>query len=243
MAFLLDAILAILALLIVVVYAKRGAVKSIYGVLSLAVSIGAAFLLGPIVGSMLIKPFFSGAENAVYDVLLSVTTTAEEGLFDIGALFGQLPQELSDLITRCGVDLASLQESFGSMNLATEADLQSLAHTIAEPITEYISQAFGCVGVFLVVSIVLRLLKGILCPLVKFPLIKQADGLIGALLGVVAAVVYVWVICIAISALVEYQFLGEYGDMVVSLAETSAIFRFFCTISPMDLVNIVSVFE
>lgn len=242
MAFLLDVILALLAVLIIFIYAKRGAVKSIYGMLSLVVAGVAAFAFGPVLGNLLVKPFFSGAENAVYDALLS-GTTAVEGAFDLSALFANLPQNLADLISRCGVDLAKIQSEYGHINLGTEEQLRELARTIAEPVTQYVSQAIGCVAIFVIARIVMFLLRGIVKPLVKLPLLKQADGIIGGLLGVVSAFAYVWIICIAISAFVELQFLGDFGQTVVSLAETSAIFRFFCTLSPLDLVNIVSVFE
>ncbi len=241
MAFLMDAVLILFMIGIIILYAKRGAVKSVYGLLTTVVACLAAFFLGPVIGSSLIKPFLGGTEDAVFDALMPIVESVE-GAFDIGALFDSIPKEFSDLIARCGADLDSLKESFGTITAGTEADVRELAQVIAGPVTEYVSKALGCVALYLIATIVMLILKGIILPVIKLPLIKQADGLLGAVIGVISAFAYAWIICIALSAFVEFGLLGEYNETLGALAEKSFLFRFFCGISPLDLINITSVF-
>ncbi len=242
MAIVVDAILILLMLVTVIVFCKRGAVKSIYGLIATVIACLAAYFLGPVLGNSAIKPMLGGAEDAVYEALMPLVESAE-GAFDGGAFLDSLPEEVQSLMARCGTDAESLKEAFANLIDGSEAEIRSLSRTIAGPVTEYAAKALGCVAVFLLVTIGMALLKVILLPLVKLPILKQADGILGAVLGAVCAFAYAWVLCLAVSAVVEYGFLGEYNNTVSSLAEKSVLFRFFCDLSPMDLVNIVSVFK
>lgn len=241
MAYLMDAILCVLILLVVFLYTKRGAVKSLYGLISAAVAAIAAFLLGPAAGLMWIAPLLGGVEGAVYDTLYKAAKAAE-GAINIEAMIDGIPEAMSALMMRLGVDLEGLVEKF-SLTPAKEADLQELAAQIAGPIVEYISKSVGVVLLFIIVALIMRLLKGLILPLMKLPVLKQADRILGFVVGVVCAFIYTWVLCVAVSAAVEFGFLGEVGAVTASLAEGSFIFRFFCSLSPWDLVNIISVFE
>ena len=251
MAYLIDVILCVLILLVVLLYTKRGAVKSLYGLISTAVAALAAFLLGPAAGLMWIAPLMGGVENglsrsgAVYDTVYSTMHKAAEvatGVIDIESMINGIPEAMSSLLVRLGVDLEGLVEKF-SLTPAKEADLQELAAQIAGPIVEYVSKSIGVVLLFVIVALLMRLLKGLILPLMKLPVLKQADRLLGFVVGVVCAFIYTWVLCVAVSAAVELGFLGEVGAVTASLAEKSYIFRFFCSLSPWDLVNIISDFE
>ncbi len=241
MAYLMDAILCVLILLVVFLYTKRGAVKSLYGLISTAVAAIAAFLLGPAAGLMWIAPLLDGVEGAVYGTLYKAAKAAE-GAINIEAMIDGIPEAMTALMERLGVDLNALVEKF-SLTPAKESDLQALAAQIAEPIVEYISKSVGVVLIFIIVALIMRLLKGLILPLMKLPVLKQADRILGFAVGVVCAFIYTWVLCVAVSAAVELGFLGEAGAVTASLAEGSFIFRFFCSLSPWDLVNIISVFE
>ncbi len=241
MAYLVDIILGILILLVVLLYTKRGAVRSLYGLISAVVSAVAAFLLGPGVGLKFFAPMMGGLEDTVYDTLYKAAKAAE-GAIDIEAMVNGIPEGLSGLMSRLGIDFAALVEKF-SLTPAKEADLKVLAAQIAEPIVAYTSKAIGIVLVFALAAFLMFLLKGLILPLMKLPVLKQADRLLGFVLGAVCAFIYAWVLCIAVSAAVEVGFLGDKTALVASVADSSFLFRFFCSLSPLDLVNIISVFE
>ncbi len=241
-AFLMDAILVVFIALMVFLGFKRGAVKSLYGLLAAVVSGLAAFFLGPLVGTGVIMPFMGITEDKVYDAIMPLVEKVE-GAFNLGALFEKLPEEFTSLIDRCGGDINSLKDSFGSITEGTEDNVRELAQAIAGPVNEYVSKGIGCVAVFLVVLIVVLILKRIILPVMKLPLLKQADKLLGIAVGAVSGFAYAWIICIAVSVFVEFSLVGSYNETLAAISQSSFLFRFFCDLSPMDLVNVVSVFN
>lgn len=219
-----DIVFAAFALLVVLLYAKRGAVKSIYGVATVVVAGVAAYFFGETVGTTLFSPFLGGVEDRVYESLMSMLPSTN-GQFNMEALFDQLPQGFSVLLARSGLTATALEEAYGTMTAATAEEVRSLSVTIAAPIIAYISRTLGNILVFSLVSLVMHLLRRVISPILRLPLIKQADKLLGALLGVVAAAIYVWILCLLASLLLECGVLNEAGAVANALAQ-SQVFRF-----------------
>ncbi len=222
-----DIVFAVFALFVVWLYGKRGAVMSIFGVLSLAASGIASYFFGPTVGSTLIAPLLGGVEETVYDLLLSAAASAEESV-DIHTLFAGLPSVFAGMET-------AVQSGFGAVIATTEESLRGVAGAIASPVVAYISRTVGCVLVFAVVSIVMLFAKRLIRPILRLRLLRTADGLLGAVLGLVAALVYLWVICLLISVLLQCGVINE-GGVVANALSQSAVYRFFCGASPLGVI-------
>lgn len=106
-----------------------------------------------------------------------------------------------------------------------------------------LANILGYVAVF-VISIIIMSIAGFL---IKYwcnsKSLKAVNHALGALLGIVAGVIYVWIICIAISFLVEKQLAGDATETIRKIAEESFVFKFFCKISPLEYININETLE
>ena len=69
-------------------------------------------------------------------------------------------------------------------------------------------------------------------------LIKDIDRALGAALGAVAGVVYVWIICLVVGAIVERNLLGDSTPALEQFASNSFILKFVCSHSSFDFINL-----
>lgn len=213
-----DIVFIAFVLFVVGLYAKRGAVMSFFGVLSLVASGAAAYFFGPTVGSTLIAPLLGGVEETVYNTLLSAAASAGESV-DVHTLFAQLPPLFS------GVETA-VQHSLGAVVATTEESLHSVAQAIASPVVAYISRTLGCVLVFLAVSIAMLFAKRLIRPILRLRLVRAVDCLLGLVFGGVASVVYLWVICLLLGVLLQCGIIGADTAVAKDLSQ-STVYLFF----------------
>ena len=103
-----------------------------------------------------------------------------------------------------------------------------------------LSEILGCISVFFACFLIM-LVVGIIAKsrIRKIPVFNTVNHILGFCFGIVAGVVYVWVICWIISFLVEKHLAGSSTEYVRIIAENSFIFRFFCNLSPLEYINIV----
>lgn len=102
-----------------------------------------------------------------------------------------------------------------------------------------LSKILGYLIIFLVVFILLCILGWIIRGKIKkVPVINTVNKVLGFCLGLVAAFIYVWVICWGVSFIVEKNLAGQAADAVKLIAEKSFLLKFFCNLSPLDYINI-----
>ncbi len=221
MSLIVDGILLLVAAVVIGIHVKRGAVRSLFGLLSVVVAGIAAYLFGPTVGTVLFAPLLGGAEGTMQELLLSVLASAE-GSVDLDTLFGQLPPAF-----RAVED--TVRASLGSVAAVTAENVPQIAAQMAAPVVTSVSRTLGSVAVFAAVSIVMFVLKRVLFPVMRLPILKQADKLVGLLLGILIAFVYIWVLCLVARALVDFRLLRNVQPLADAL-DTSAVYAFFCSL-------------
>ena len=226
-----DVVFAAFALFVVGMYTMRGAVRSLFGILSVVVAGVAAYLLGPKVGSTLITPLLYGVEDTVYEMLVSTAASAG-GAVDPDTLLAQLPSMFSGMEN-------VVRNTFGEVVATTEESLRAVAHTIAEPVVTYVSHTIGSILVFAAVSVLMFFVGRLIRPLLRLKLLKKADRTVGAVLGIVAAFVYLWVLCLVLGLLMQC---GVFRQMqaVSQALSTSVVFRFFGGLSPLGALNMAA---
>lgn len=221
MSWIVDGVLLLVAAVVIGIHVKRGAVRSLFGLLSVVVAGIAAYLFGPTVGTVLFAPMLGGAEETMQELLLSVLASAE-GAVDMDTLFGQLPPAF-----RAVED--TVRAGLGSVATVTAENVPQIAAQMAAPVVASVSRTLGSVAVFAAVSIVMFVLKRVLFPVMRLPILKQADKLVGLLLGILIALAYVWVLCLVARALVDFRLLRNVQPLADAL-DTSVVYAFFCSL-------------
>ena len=241
MNWLVDIILVSVFVLTVVVCAARGLVKSIWWLLRAVLSLGAAFLFGQRFARWLMDRFLLEKFTNLARTSLEGIVKENNGGFDIAELFESLPESFSSLLTRFGADADKLKSAYSGATAAPASDINSMAEEIATPVAGVVSNALGYVAVFFGAFLIITIVGWVIGLIAELPVLRGVNRLLGGLFGVICGFIYVWVICLAMSAFVESGIAGNDSFALKELADKSYLFRFFCGFSPFDYINITKI--
>ena len=239
MNYLLDIFLFLLFLLVAIVGAEHGFVRSIWGTVTIIGSFIVAYLLGDIVGEWIcgnfVLPYIS---EYTYDILENLVERSIDS-FDISSLFASLPEEFVALVENCGADISALEAQFGSSITLSADELYSFSESVALPLSKTLSHAIALVSVFLISFLVLWLLGFVVKIVVKLPIIKTLDSIFGLIFGVLKGIVIVWLLCVTLSIFVERGFMNpETVEILDNLTKESYIYNFFHSFAFLSFIHI-----
>ena len=234
MNFLLDIILLGICALIIVISAKRGFFRSMMGLVSKIVALIVAYTFTPALSNFLKENFI------MRPVVDSISATIRshlitDGVYDSSKL-ADLPQSISELLSRYNVDPADLKETIDGLNTTGEDAIETISRSIASPVVSVISTAAAFLLIFVLTSVVLWIATMIINSIFKLPVLHTANTVLGIVFGVVTAILIMFVYSAVVSSLVtslgsiSTKFFGE--DVV----EHTILVKFF---SKHDLLGIV----
>ena len=201
MNWILDIIVIAVILLTVGLGMRRGFFKSVMrlisGILALLV---ASWVAGPVAEGI----FSAAIENSLTETIeTAITQTVEGGTQSIeqalGNWYAEQGESTRSLLGVCGID----EQSFDLMSQLTEGlstadSAQKIVQDVLRPAIVAILSLICTLVIFLIVSVALsfavRLIDGVL----KLPVLRQLNGLLGAVVGLVEGVLIACVVCSAL---------------------------------------------
>ena len=183
MQYLVDAIYLLIAVIVIVVFAKRGFFESVFRFGRHIAAGLISYFVGPTVSAFISsKWIYNGIFNVVSNsVEAFLVNTAES--FDLASLVDSLP-----FLVKQFVDPAALEEKYGAVieNFGVVADdfAASVATPLSNILSNLIAYAIVYVAALLVLWVVFKILNGVF----KLPVLKTVNGVLGALLGVVTSI-------------------------------------------------------
>lgn len=239
MNYLLDIFLFLLFLLITIISTERGFVDSVWSSVTIIGAFIVAFLFSGLVGEWICDNFvLNYISEYAYEIVEALVEQSANN-YNISALFDSLPDEFVALVENCGADVAMLEEQFGSSLTISADELHTFAESVASPISQTLSNAIAVVSLFIFSLLILWLAGLVVKIIVKIPVIKTLNSLLGFLFGVIKGVVIVWILCVALSIFVEKGFMNpQTVGLMHDLTGESYIFNFFCSFSPINFINI-----
>lgn len=197
MEFILDIIFIALAVAMILLGAKKGLVKALLDGLSTIISGVIAYILSEPVAKFIYDAFVRSV----------VKGELEKGLEESGTDFGSVSESVNALVSELPEGALNLASKFGfnvndavsnivnSAPDSNESLVETLMTNIGDNIFITITEAVTMFALFIVVSIaltfVIRLLNGVVK---KIPVVKQTNKLAGGILGLIKAVVIIFVI-------------------------------------------------
>ena len=195
MSWILDALVLLVLLGTIIVYTKRGFVKTVLGFGKTLISIIVATLLGPKLSTFIAEKIIGNRiTQKVYNILMSLYSGSSE-TFDLSQLFEQLPEGFVRMVETLGGNVAELETKYGNMTAATKDTLVDFSQNIAQPITRIISDLFGYLLVFLATYVCFALLASIIAKIFEIPLLKQVNHFLGFVLGLAFGVLNTFIFC------------------------------------------------
>lgn len=239
MSWILDVFLILLYIFVIIVCAYRGFVKSVWSTVTVIGALILAYIFGPSLSEWVYDAFvYDCVSSYTYETVESIIEEKSDG-YDVSDLLETAPDEFLNLLEHCGADLEEIKSTLSSSVTVSKDELYELAGTIALPVSGTISNLIGFVSIFLGAVIIISLLGFVLRLIVKVPIIRSINSLLGAVLGVAEGFIIVWIVCLIIGLLVENGFMNtEYSETLHLIANDSRLLKFFCELSPIDFINI-----
>lgn len=222
MQYVFDGIVIVVLVLFTVIGTRKGFIKAAADLLGgIIAMIAAGMLSNPVAEYIYSKLFSSAVEQKVKAVL-------EVKEMELADYFAQLPEFVSRWLNFTGVNADTVAQKMSeSGNSAAETVVASLA-----PVFVGLINVFVVIILFLLFMIIIRALANLLTGLFHLPLLKEVNGLLGAVLGILLGLLVVWV---AIGAIEFFQPMMELEtlDKLNNLVENSTVCDFLVKINPV----------
>lgn len=197
MEFILDIIFIALAVAMILLGAKKGLVKALLDGLSTIISGVIAYILSEPVAKFIYDAFVRGVVKGELKKGLEESGTDFASVSEsVNALVSELPEGALNLASKFGFNVNdAVSNIVNSAPDSNESLVETLMTNIGDNIFITITEAVTMFALFIVVSIaltfVIRLLNGVVK---KIPVVKQTNKLAGGILGLIKAVVIIFVI-------------------------------------------------
>ncbi len=226
-SWIVDVLFLVIALITVIVYAKRGFVQSLFKHGRVLASGILAFSFGPMVGDLINTKFiYNGVYNWVWSKVSTIIDSTTGGI-DLEGMIESLP-----FLVKQFVDPAALQEKYGQVMGNLEVTAQEFSASVATPVSGIISNLLAYVAVFLVSMLLLLVLGFLLDLLTKLPIVHGVNCFLGFLLGVLAAFVLLSLLTYVISLVVGIFVSSEALDVIIN---NTLLFKLFSNIQLFNL--------
>ena len=197
MEYILDLIFIALAVVMIILGAKKGLIKALLDGLSTIASGIIAYILATPVARMIYDAFVRGVVKSEFLKGLNDSGTDFGSINEkVNALVNELPEGALAIASKFGFDVnGAISNVVSSAPDSNESLVETLMTNIGDNIFLTITEAVTMIALFIIVSIALTFVIRLLNKVVKkLPVIKQANKLAGGLLGLVKAVVIIFVV-------------------------------------------------
>lgn len=199
MSILVDVILIAIAILNIVLFAKRGFLQSVFKYGQKIIALVLTVVLGPVVGKLLYNTFIYGwIYGWVEPKVASGIKSVDELPFIVRQLF--------------------------SGNVNWEDTTEKISETVASPVAGLVSNVFGYILVFVVAILLLKLMKPLIDLITKLPVVHGINTVFGIILGIVASFFLLAVITFLLGVIIKLVAGNtSFADAVFG----SFVFKFF----------------
>ena len=120
------------------------------------------------------------------------------GSFNVEKLFQDMPESLSEILSRYGADTGVISKNVTGLTIATEEQIRALAERITSPVVSTICTIIAFITIFLISLLILTFLTWLLDHIFDLPVLKKANDILGAALGFIFAFMISWLISSAL---------------------------------------------
>ena len=209
---------------------KKGFIKSIIGIV---------IVIAAIFGSIHFSPALASSMNDKF-VRVSVISVAKDSIpkVDTDTLVNDMPSAFKKVLDRFGTSPEDIRAMFENSdpNETEEAKRERIAEKMGAPLSKAISKALAFLIVFALIYVILLVASVIICAIVKLPVLKAADKLLGAVLGGISGLALAWGISIAICALLPHLSVLYRGIIPETVIDNSIVVNFLGKFDPFNII-------
>lgn len=232
MSYIIDIILIALIVFVVVSSKKKGFVASLLESLSLIISTAFSYFLTPRISDFLYENVVSGiVRNKFENALAQNVSQKASAATKVTELTNTIPSFAVKLAGFVGVDLNELSRAASTgKNFSTDEIINVVMDKVAYAVLIVAIKALVFIVLFIVLALLIKSLTKIIGKIAnKLPIVGKVNKLLGAALGVIKAIILVFVICTVL-----YFIAGaSNGSSFTEIIESSKIYGFVSGINPV----------
>ncbi len=230
MGIILDIIIIAICAFIVYRSYKKGVIKMALSLASGVVSFIVAKSFSGVFKDFLYDKFvLNSVSDGIEDSLMSMAES-EDGVFNLAKMFEDMPDALKQIIDKFNVSGDKLGELCSGKTEAGAEVVEEVAEYIASPLATTISNVLAFAILFIGTFILFTLATFIIDKVFKLPILNGINKTLGIVVGVLKAVVFVFVAAVLLS-LVATIFGNIDGFILNDLIESSLLMKLFYSIS------------
>ena len=195
----IDLLLVLLFVVVVFAAARRGFFKTVLRLAAWIVSVVLAGALSAALAPPIYEAFAAKPVRALIEREIGTAVNSSQAAQAAQQVIEELPEAVQRLADFAGVSteglIGNLQENFSAADAAA-----LLEQSVVAPIATAVIRLVICLALFVLLLIALRFACKYLEKLRKVPVFKQTDWLLGAGLGVIKAVLLVFVAALLLRA-------------------------------------------
>ena len=227
MTILIDLIILAIILVCVLIYAKRGFVKSVFGVVGFVAAIVLAFMLSTPLSNFTydkaIEPVVSTAiEKTLTEEVANSTQALSENVIEA------LPSFIKNNIN---------EESFSKIDILNVDTAHSFSEKICEDIVKpaaiSVLKIIFSLVLFAILSIALKFLVKLINKVFSFSIIGKVNTTLGAALGVIIGIIVAVVFVLAVNLIISFS--GEFLFFTPDNISGTILFRFIIGLLPINI--------
>jgi uncharacterized membrane protein required for colicin V production len=210
-----DIVLIVIILASMIIGGIRGVIMSLYGLITTALSALLAFKFAEPVQQMLVG-------TSLY---ISVYTKIEEMVQKIIPDLGTLEETLIGTINSLPFPDSMKQSLIDGLSLTASTTQSEAMGSLVGNITNIVIAIIVGIIIFIILLIVFALLKGLVKKISDFPVIKQVDAVVGAVLGIASGFLAAYIICIIVSGLQTTELMVKVHEVIVNSKYASMLYN------------------
>lgn len=231
---------------------KKGFVKSIIGLAGIVLAIIIGVSLSPQIGATIdkniVKPFIKEnivktfskalADEAGKQVKINSETSIKN--LNIKGLYNDsnTPQVAKDILNSLNINSEKLQQQLAETVSGPEAQatMGSFVEGLIDKsgISLMISKAIAFFIIFIVVLILTKIVEVVAGSVTKLPVLKQSDKLLGAAMGVVNALITIFIFCLIVKAVSGFITPSNGVSFKDGVLDKTIVFKYFYNFNPFQ---------
>ncbi len=227
MSALLDIIIIAIIALTIFLAAKRGFIRTLLGSASFIIAIVVSLLLlDPVKELFINSPAAQNSRDSISDTLAGFVSADSEN-YD--------PKLLEDnsgfitMISMFGIDEDEIQEKWAEWRHENTEKLRAdIEEYVSIPVVNAVTTFLSFIVLFIGSMLILKLAAFLLDRFCRLPVLKQANTFLGVALGVIMAIIEVYLFVALINTLLPYGSQLGWSFFKDLDAEDTLLFKWFC---------------
>ncbi len=231
MAIIFDvAVFAIVILLLILDY-KRGFIRSVINLVGYAVSAVLAFFISQPVASFIFSSFFRKGSVDMINGELAKLSGGQSVASLLDSAFAAIPERITALASSYVGPLDEIKASIAASAPTTADVATAVVDQVIGPIVTIMIQSLVFLILFIVFCVLVKIITKALKIIDKLPVIGTANAVLGLVVGLVQAVIFLFIFTSVVSLIIQMS--GNQMDAINSeVVGSSRIFKAIYNMNP-----------